>query len=420
MVYLQLAWKSIANRRLATALTMLSIALSAMLLVGVENLRRGARSSFQGVIRGVDLVVGAPGSPLNLTLYSVFHMGNATASIPYSALQSMRRHPAVAAVIPISLGDSHRGFRVIATDQQLYQHYRHHDDQSLRFAGGRAPEGIFECALGSMVAERLGYKLGQKVVIAHGVSAISLQKHDDKPFHVVGILEPTGTPLDRSLFISLEGMEAIHIDWQSGAPPLPGEERRAESLRSEELQPREITAMFVKARARMDALRLQREINGNRQQPMLAALPGAALAELWDMIGYAETALSAVSAVVAAVGLSGMLMSIYTTLNERRREIAILRALGAGPRRIALLFVLESGALSLAGSIAGLALYYALLLALRPLAESKLGLFLPLAPPGALEWMYLGAISLGGALLGLLPAYRAYRNALADGLSVRL
>ncbi len=420
MVYLRLAWKSILNRRLATSLTIASIALSAALLVGVENLRRGARAGFQGVLRGVDLVVGAPGSPLNLTLYSVFHLGNATASIPYSSFERLRAHPAVAAAIPISLGDSHRGFRVIATDASLFREYRYRDNQAIAFAEGRDPQSTFEAAVGAHVAADLGYKIGDPLVIAHGVSAISLMKHEDKPFRLAGILQRTGTPLDRAVFITLEGMEAIHIDWQSGAPPLPGEERSAESLRAEELQPREITAIFLKARARMDALRLQREINGNRAEPMLAALPGASLAELWDMVAYAERALAIVSGVVAMVGLLGMLMSIYTTLNERRREMAILRALGAGPGRIALLFVLESGALSAIGALSGVLLYYGALLLARPALESAFGLYLPLTAPGLLESLYLLGIVIGGSISGLLPAYRAYRNALADGLSVKL
>lgn len=418
--YLSLALKSIANRKLSTALTALSIALSAGLLIGVEHIRQGARESFRGVISQTDLVVGARTGSLQLLLYSVFHMGAATANVSYASFERYRAHPAVKWAIPISLGDSHRGYRVVATDRSFLDHYRFRNDRRVELAEGAWPEGVFDVALGSEVAEALGYAPGKKIVIAHGMSARSLMNHDDKPFVVVGVLKRTATPVDRALYITLEGMEAIHIDWSDGAPPLPGEETPAESIRKADIRIKSITAFLVGAESRIDTLRLQREINVDPAEPLLAVIPGVALAELWRTMGYAENALFAITIIVVLVGLAGMLMSIYATLNERRREMAILRALGARPAQIVALFVFESGVLSFLGALLGTALFYGALLIARPLVEDSLGLVLPLRMLGATEFYYLGGIVLAGLLIGLLPALRAYRNALADGLTIRV
>jgi putative ABC transport system permease protein len=183
--------------------------------------------------------------------------------------------------------------------------------------------------------------------------------------------------------------------------------------------PTQVTAVFVGAKSRIDALRLQREIGTDPAEPLTAVIPGMALAEMWRGIGYAEGALRLVTLFVVLVGLLGMLISLYTSLDARRREMAILRAVGAGPRRIVGLLVLESGLLAALGSAIGVGLVYLLLFALQVPVEQRFGLFLAIRPLGAAEYAYLGAVIGAGVLLGLVPALRAYRNALVDGLSVR-
>lgn len=371
---------------------------------------------------GVDLIVGARTGPLQLLLYSVFHLGQATANISWDSYERYRKHPAVDWTIPISLGDGHRGYRVVATNENFYEHYRFRQDRRVEFREGRRPAGVFDVVLGSEVAEKLGYELDRKIVLNHGMAARGIMDHRDKPFSVTGILRRTGTPVDRSLYITLEGMEAMHVDWQSGAPPLPGDEVSAERILAGNvnLQPKNITAFFLRSESRILTLRLQREVNEDRAEPLLAVIPGVTLGELWATVGYAEAALRIVSVAVVLVGLTGMLVSIYTSLNERRREMAILRALGAGPRAILFLFVLESGLLSAAGALFGLALVYGGLTIAQPIIEESTGLFLPISAPALLEYVYLGGVIVAGFLIGLVPAYRAYRNALVDGLSVRI
>jgi putative ABC transport system permease protein len=421
MLLLSLAYHSLKNRILTTTLTIISIALSVALLIGVENVRVGARESFSNTISQTDLIVGARGGSLQLLLYAVFRIGSATNNISYASYEKWKSHPAVSWTIPYSLGDSHRGFRVVGTTKDFYERYRYRRDRTIKFAAGRAPEGVFEAAIGSDVARTLGYTIDQKVVITHGVgSARGILDHKDKPFTIVGILDRTATPVDRSVYIPLEGISAVHIDWQEGAPPMPGEEVPAEKIQKENLKIEQITAFLVRFKTRIATLQLQRDINTYLEEPMQAIIPGVALAELWSTIGYAEDALRVVTFFVLVVGLLGMLVSLYTSLNERRREMAIFRALGAGPTRIISLLVFESAILSFLGCLFGMAIVYGLSFSLQPIVEREFGLYLPIQAPTTTGWIYLGGVLVAGILIGFVPAWKAYRNTLSDGLSVRL
>ena len=421
MLLLSLAFHSLKNRLLTTVLTIVSIALSVALLIGVENVRVGARESFSNTISQTDLIVGARGGSLQLLLYSVFRIGTATNNISYASYEKWKSHPAVSWTIPYSLGDNHRGFRVVGTNKDFYEKYRYRRDRTIKFTVGRAPEGVFEVAIGSDVVAKLGYRIDQKVVITHGVgSATGILDHGDKPFTIVGILDRTATPVDRSLYIPLEGISAVHIDWQEGAPPMPGEEVPAAKIKKEDLKVENITAFLVRFKTRIATLQLQRDINTYKEEALQAIIPGVALAELWSTIGYAEDALRVVTFFVLVVGLLGMLVSLYTSLNERRREMAIFRALGAGPAKIISLLVFESAILSFVGCLLGVAIVYGLSFTFQPIVEREFGLYLPIQAPTTIAWIYLGGVLIAGLLIGFVPAWKAYRNTLSDGLSVRL
>jgi putative ABC transport system permease protein len=419
MLVLSLAGRSLVNRLLTTLLTVASIGLSVGLLVGVENVRTGMRESFANTIRGTDLIVGARGGTIQLLLYSVFGIGSPTANVSYASYERIAKHPAVAWTIPYSLGDSYRGHRVIGTTAAFYEHYRFRDNRSVTLRQGRPAEGMFDVVLGADVA-RLGYRLGDRLALTHGIAGPAIMAHDDKPFTVVGILDRTFTPIDRALYVTLEGVAAVHVGWEEGAPPLPGEEVAAEELLARGVDIHQVTSFFLGTRNRMDALRLQREINTWEDEALMAVVPGVALGEMWRTIGYAEDGLKVVTFFVVLVGLLGMLVSLYTSLNARRREMAILRAVGAGPRRIVALLVFESGLLAALGSAIGVAVVYALLFVLQGPVEQRFGLFVPIRPPGPVEYAYVAAVIAAGLLIGLVPAVKAYRNTLADGLSVRL
>lgn len=417
---LRLTIASLKNRALTSLLTILSIGLSVALFVGTERLRLSARESFQGTVSGAHLLVGARGGSVQLLLYSIFHIGNASNNVSYKSYEELKQDPRLEWTIPISLGDSHRGFRVVGTNESFYKNYRFRDGRNIELAEGKQPSDIFDVAIGADVASALQYKIGQSIVIAHGVSAQTIQSHADKPFRISGILKKTGTPIDRSLYVSLEGIEALHIDWQSGTAPSADEEIPAERVRKMKLKIGSITAFLVRMKSPQLLLRTQRAINEYAAEPLTAVIPGTALQELWTAVSYAEDALRIVTYFIVLVGLSGMFLSIYTTLNERRREMSILRSLGARSYHIVLLLLAEAAVLSGLGTALGLALVYGLLAGFQPLIETHFGIYIPVAAMSLREWMYVLAVFGCGLLTGAVPAVRAYRNALIDGLSMRV
>lgn len=419
MFALDLAFKSLWNRRLAAAFTVLAIGLSVALLLGVERLRSDARTGFTDTISGVDLIVGGRSGSVQLLLYSVFHIGSATNNIGWKSQQEIAAHPGVAWTVPLSLGDSHRGYRVVGTSTDFFERYRYARDRRLDFAQGEPFSSTFEAVLGAEAAERLGYVPGQEIVVAHGAGDVSFIEHADMPFTVVGILARSGTPVDRSIFVGLDGIEAIHLGWQGGAP-IPGLSIGPQLAQRMDLTPKTVTAVLVGLESRGATFRVQRFINEYAGEPLLAILPGATLQELWDLIGIAERALLAVSALVVLVGMAGMLTVLLAGLEARRREMAVLRSVGARPRLMLGLIVGEAGALSLAGIAVGLAILYGLMLIARPLVESEWGMILTLGLPTIREAVLLLLVFMVGLLSGLLPAWLAYHRSLADGLTVRL
>lgn len=421
MYLFRLALASLSNRRFTALLTVFAIALSVCLLLAVERVRTEARASFANTISGTDLIVGARSGSINLLLYSVFRIGNATNNIRWDSFEQLAQNPRVKWAIPISLGDSHRGYRVMGTNTDYFEHYRYARQQPLVLGQGRAfADDPFEVVLGAEVADALHYKLGDELVLAHGVATISLVKHDDKPFHVVGILKRTGTPVDRTLHISLAGMEALHVDWKNGMPARGADKISAEQVRSMHLQPTAITAVLLGLKSKIATFSLQRDINEFRGEPLLAILPGVALQELWGLMGTAEKALFVVSLFVVITGLIGMLTAILTSLNERRREMAILRSVGARPWHIASLLIFEAFTLALAGVLLGLVLLYLGIASVQSYVQGNYGLYLPLNVPSGYEWLLLGSILGAALLMGCVPAWRTYRQSLADGLSIRL
>ena len=497
MMLVRLALASLRSRVLTTSLTVASIALSVTLLVGIENVRAGVRDSFAGTIRGVDLIAGARGGSLQVLLSAVFGIGSPAGSVKLSTMERWQAHPAVKWVVPYSLGDSHRGFRVVGTTPEFYERYRFRNDGRMVFVSGRAAVADTEVVIGHEVAEKLGYTVGSPVVVVHGLRDIGTSSHEAHPFHVVGILGRTFTPIDRSVYVTLEGIEAMHSEetgvagssmasaevaggrvsggrGQGGtaqpqtarkqtaqnsdkaaaiiaankqraaamAPPpgtpmvMPGaspppvavvqkaaDEPAADEPAADEPEhdhgDDQITAFFVGTKNRFEALMLQREMNTDLVEPLTAVIPGVALGELWQNIGSAEVGLRVIAIFAVAIGLTGMLVALYSSLEARRREMAILRAVGAGPRLIISLLVLESVLLAIVGCLIGVAAVYGgLFLAQGPI-EQRFGLHIALHPLRATEWTYLTVVVGASLLIGFVPAWKAYRTSLVDGLSPR-
>ncbi len=413
---LRLAFASLSARALTVGMTILAIALSVALFLGVEKIRTGAKASFADTISGTDLIVGARSGSVQLLLYSVFRIGNATNNMTWESYQNLAAQPEVDWIVPISLGDSHRQFRVMGTTTAFFERYKYRSGQSLSVADGAIMDDLFDAVIGADVAATLGYEVGAPIVVAHGLA--SFTEHKDQPFRVSGILEKTGTPVDRTVIVSLEAIEAIHVDWRNGAQ-IPGQSTSAEAIRQMTLEPQAVTAALIGTQSRLQVFGLQRAINEYPQEPLLAILPGVALQELWQIVGIAETALIGVSGMVVVTALIGMMATIFSSLNERRREMAIFRAMGARPRVVLGLLVLEAVLMAVIGAALGLALLYAGLFVGQPLIDSAFGLWLPIEPPTLREvWVLLGVV-IAGAIVSMVPAYRAYRMSLADGMMVR-
>jgi putative ABC transport system permease protein len=374
------------------------------------------------------------------------------------------------------------GFRVVGTTPEFYERYRFRQNSRLTFTTGRVATADSDVVIGSEVAERLGYRLGTKVTVTHGLRDIGTSNHEAHPFTVVGVLARTFTPIDRSVYLTLDGIEAMHDVESNGSaavpPSMPGAEAPPSmpgatpppAMPGASAPPpvmpgaspplvmpgacappampgaspppampgaspppangsfmpvpsgdgqRVITSFFVGTRNRFEALMLQREMNTDLREPLTAVIPGVALGELWQNIGTAEVGLRVVAGFAVAIGLVGMLVSLYSSLDARRREMAILRSVGAGPGTIVSLLVLESGLLALIGCLLGVGLVYGGLALGQGPIESRFGLHLAIHALGAREWTYLVVVMAAGIAIGFVPAYKAYRTSLVDGLSPR-
>lgn len=415
-MFFRLARSSLQNRRGAALLSLLAITISVYVLLGVEQLRHHAKSSFGNTVSGIDLIVGPRTGDINLLLYSVFRLGNATSNISWESYQNIASDPAVSWTIPLSLGDSHKGYRVMGTSGDYFRHFHYGQGRPLAFASGAPFAGPFDVVLGSAVAKSLGYQLGNQLVLAHGLGSTSFSQHDDKPFRVVGILKPTGTPVDQTLHISLEGMEAIHVDWDHGVKA-PGHSTTRDELHHRDLTPENITAFMVGLESRLSTFQLQRKINNYQPEPLLAILPGVTLTELWHMMAVLENTLRLISALVLLASLLGLSATLLASIRERRREIAVMRAVGASPWFLFALIEAEAALVALAGSLLATALLFTSVAISKDLLAEHFSLFIegPLLTAQSLDYLLL--VVSGALLVALVPGISAYRTALHQQLN---
>lgn len=412
---IRLAWKSLLNRSMSALLTVLAVMLAVTLFLSVERIQNSVRESFNSTISDTDLIVGARGGSVNLLLYSVFRLGDPTANISWESYERIATAPGVAWAVPISLGDSHQGYRVVGTTTAYFERYKYGRDLPLTLAAGEAFDDVYEVVLGADVARQLDYEIGDQISLSHGVGAVSFAEHAGHDFVIVGILAATGTPVDRSVHVSLESIEAIHVGWDTGvAPSQPQDDHDAHAL-----EPESITAALIGVESPIRVLGLQRQINTYSGEALSAIMPGVALTQLWQIIGAGEQAFRAVSILVLVVGLISILTALTSGLNERRREMSVLRATGARPGDIFSLLVLEATSLAAIGAVAGIVITQIAIAAIAVVVRTRYGLDLS-GSPGHLEIIIFVAVSVAGALAGALPAWQAQRNALSDGLTPKL
>ena len=399
MMFWRVAFFSLLHRKGSAILTLLAVAISVFSVTAVEHLRHQAKAGFSQTVSGVDLIVGARGGEINLLLYSVFYIGNASRNISYQSFENLRDTRDVKWVIPLSMGDSHRGFRVVGTDQNFFEHFRYGQKQPLIFKSGEAFNNAQSVVIGAAVAKQLNYKTGDHITIAHGLGRQSFQQHDQYPFKVVGILETTGTPVDQALYVSLAGLEAVH---KPGVTP----------AQAELLKPDSITAAMVGLKSRLKTFHLQRNINQSQPEPLMAILPGVSLSQLWESMNMMENTLRVISWLILSAALMGLSATLLASMRERQKELAVLRTLGARPWFIFALIQAETLLVTLTAIVIALVSFGLILSGAQDLISSRFGITIDpnFLTPEVIKT--LAIIVIASQLVSFYPGYKAYRLSL--------
>ncbi|RUO75563.1 ABC transporter permease [Pseudidiomarina taiwanensis] len=427
----KLALASLWNRKASAILTVLAIAISVMLLLGVERIRVQAQENFANTISGTDIIVGGRTGSTQLLLASVFHIGSLNQTLSWQSYEYLQTLPRVSWTIPMAMGDSVRGLPVVATTADLFSHFKYGNRQPLRFAEGQAFAQLDHAVMGAEAATKLGLQVGDELTVSHGAGGVSFSDHDDHPFRVQGILQATGTPVDQAIYIPLEGLGLVHGEYvheeehgeehDHGDDHEHGHDHAVHHDHAKQAPPvYTLSAVLIGLEIKPLALRLQRQINTYTGEPLTAILPGFALQEFWRSLQLFDRALLAISSLVVATGLLVMLTTLLASLRERRREIAVLRSIGAGPVTIFTLLVSEALLLTIMGIAVGVGMLYGLLFGFAEPIQMSIGFQLRASLLSPTEWTIMGSVLIAAISLSLIPAWRAYRNALADGLTVKL
>tara|TARA_X000000368_G_scaffold244255_1_gene193051 strand:+ start:92 stop:1288 length:1197 start_codon:yes stop_codon:yes gene_type:complete len=398
-------------------MTIFAISLSLMLYLSVEKLRSSAYTSFTNTISQTDLIVGSRTGSVQLLLYSIFRIGNATNNITWESYQDIIEKDEVEWAVPISLGDSHKGYRVMGTNKDFFKHYKYRGNKSLVIKDGKYFSDLYDVVLGFGVAEKLDYQINSSIIVSHGLK--SFTDHDDQPFKVSGILAKTGTPVDNTIIVSLKAIEAIHVDWSSGAK-IPGQVTPIDEIRKMDLATSNITAVLLGIKSKLKIFQLQRWINEYPEEALTAILPGVALQELWRIVGVVENILLGISFVVILTTLMGMAAIVLSSLNERRREMAIWRAMGASPKIVIGLLMLEAFIISSISIFLSTFLLFILLYFLQPWIDTTYGILVTVEML-SLSDIYIFILFIFAAMfVSLIPALRAYWFSINDGMTVKI
>ncbi|MBL6735138.1 MAG: ABC transporter permease [Shewanellaceae bacterium] len=399
-----LVYKSLQHRRTIVLLTVFTIAISVFVLLGTQHLRQQVRVSFDKAVSQVDVIVGAPTGQLNLLLYSLFHIGQVSRPVPWSAYQAVSDDPTVAWSVPITLGDSHYQFNVVGTTTDFFSHYHYGQQQSLALAKGELFQNTFDAVIGAEVAQQRDYQLGDELIFAHGHHHHQFNEHDEDPFTVRGILQPTGTVVDKTIYVRLKGLEAVHTEWKNIAID------KATYLK--QLEPTKISAFLVGLHAKNNLFSFQYRMNNHEKFRLQAILPGVALTELWQIMGYVENTLLITSALVLLSSLLGMNTMLLASMQFRKKELALMRLIGAHPRFLFIYIQCEALLITCAGiGIGLLSLWIALHLS-QPILAASFSLFIDTNLLSATNGLIMALIIVTNSILTLIPSIQAYRTSL--------
>jgi len=403
-----LTYKSIQNRKTTFLLSVISIAISVVLLLGVDKAVKSSKAHFINTINSTDIIVASSNGSLDILLNLIFHISDPLKEMSYKSFEDIKRFDEVSWGVPLSLGDSFNGFDVISTDENYFKYYRYSSSKLLEFSQGRGLVGFYDVVLGCTVAKQLHLKVGDTIHLSHG-HGHHKHTHKNRVFNVVGVLKKSMTPNDESVFMQLKADEAIHIEWQSGH--FVDMHISSEKLSHMKIKPKHISGMMLGLKNRSSILSVEDKINHYRVENLKAVIPAKALSKLYKLMKNLQNLLMIISSAVFVAAIFTMLSSMYSTLNERRREIAIFRSLGASSKTVFSLFAIESFLVVFSGVVMGV------------LLVGMFGLFSPFELSFGVDiyqFFMLFTMVVIALVSSLLPARKSYINSLADGLMVKI
>ena len=472
MIKFTLVIQSLLNRWLSCLLIILTLAFSISLFFTVSRIQESVRSSFQNTISGVDSVVAARGGDLQILLNSVFLIGEPNSTIRWGTFKDITDNNKMNWAVPITLGDSHKGYRVIGTTNNYFKEIKYSSGKNIEFLSGNSFNDVFDVVLGNAVANKLKYNLGAEIIITHGLSDVgevhtfSSEKenhsdhadhddhadeehdnhddhvdHDDHAKHeehdnhedhadegheghnhenlgfkVTGILKPTGTPIDNAVYISLAGIEAMHTGWIGNQKVI---DVSIEQIMQSELKPKTISAIFVSLKNRTQVFQFQRDVLNYKEEAISSVMPGITLSRLWALTGNVDKAFKIITFFIIIIALLGMIAMTIAGLNGRRREMAILRSVGASPTNIVSLLLVESIIISLISCAIGYILMIIIFSIGKDYLQNNYGIFINSFSIKNYDLQMIISIICAALIATIVPAIQIYKNTLRDGLNVR-
>ncbi len=414
MNLMSLVRRSLRQHALSSFVTIVSVGLAAGLTMSVFAINAQTYDAFTGGKVGFDAVLGARGSQLQLVLNTVFHLETSPGNIPWTLYKEVAEDSRVTLAIPYAVGDNYQGYRIVGTTTQMFTDFTYREGQGFVLkSGGRVfDESKKEAIVGHYVAEKLGLAVGSTFTPYHGLQFEERQKHRDE-YTVVAVMEPTNGPSDRVLWIPIEGIYRMngHILRGTGAVYRPTDDAPVPE------EHREVSAVMLKLRNPQAGFLLSNTINNQGKVATLAWPIARVMSELFDRIGWVSRILTMVAYLIVVVAAGSILASIYNTMNERRREFAILRALGARRATVFSAIVLESTTITALGALLGYLVYGAILSAAFVIVRAQTGVVLDAFRFDHALWMTPVGMILLGALAGLVPAFKAYRTDVASNLT---
>ena len=476
MIKFTLVIQSLLNRWLSCLLIILTLAFSISLFFTVSRIQESVRSSFQNTISGVDSVVAARGGNLQILLNSVFLIGEPNSTIRWSTFKDITDNNKMNWAVPISLGDSHKGYRVIGTTNNYFKEIKYSSEKDIEFLSGNSFNDVFDVVLGNAVANKLKYNIGAEIIIKHGLSDVGEvhtfhsekenhsdhadhddhakhEEHDDHSDHtdhndhakheayddhadhsdhadegheghnhenlgfkVTGILKPTGTPIDNAVYVSLAGIEAMHKGWIGNQKVI---DVSIEQIMQSELKPKTISAIFVSLKNRTQVFQFQRDLLNYKEEAISSVMPGITLSRLWALTGNVDKAFKIITFFIIIIALLGMIAMTIAGLNGRRREMAILRSVGASPTNIVSLLLVESIIISLISCAIGYILMIVIFSIGKDYLQNNYGIFINSFSIKNYDLQMIISIICAALIATIVPAIQIYKNTLRDGLNVR-